>query len=79
MATKKKWIITAHPTHKIGDIAAKLKKAGLSGVTVNQEIGSITGEASADAREKLRKVAGVADVAADEPIDIGPPGSDQTW
>ena len=71
--------MVARAPHKIRDVAAKLKKAGLSGVTVNQEIGSITGQASEAALKKLRKVAGVADVSPDANIDIGPPGSNQTW
>jgi hypothetical protein len=80
MASKKKnWIITAQQTHKAADVAGNLRKAGLSRVTVNEEIGSITGEASEEALEKLRKVPGVADVSPDTNIDIGPPGSEKTW
>ncbi|MDX6289406.1 MAG: hypothetical protein QOH42_1205 [Blastocatellia bacterium] len=78
MAKNKKWIVTTSP-EKISDVRKKLTEAGFSVDQVLDEIGSITGTASDDVVEKLRKVEGVADVSPDHPIDIGPPDAPVTW
>jgi hypothetical protein len=43
------------------------------------EIGSIVGNAHEDAVEKVRSIRGVVDVSPDMPVDVGPPGSPDTW
>ena len=78
MAETRKWIVTTSP-EQISDVKKKLTEAGFSVDQVLGEIGSITGSASDDVIEKLRKVDGVADVSPDHPIDIGPPDSPVTW
>ena len=75
----KNWIITTSADRSIKDIAKDLEKAGFSVGHVNHEIQSISGAAGDEAVEKLRKVSGVIDVSPDQPIDIGPPDSPETW
>ena len=55
------------------EIVADLRKAGLVVGTLLAEIGVITGQCTATQAAALRKVAGVADVSPDAPVDIGPP------
>lgn len=79
MTTKKKWVITMSSDRPIHDIARDLSDAGLKDIQVLQEIGSITGSAEDADVSKLRKVRGVKDVSSDISVDIGPPGSRDTW
>jgi hypothetical protein len=78
-ATNKTWIVTTSTARPIKDIAKDLTAAGFTVANVNDEIQSITGGARDESVEKLRKVSGVVDVSPDEPIDIGPPDSPDTW
>jgi predicted CoA-binding protein len=73
------WIVTTSTDRPIQDIARDLTAAGFSVGAVNDEIQSITGEAGQDAAARLRSVKGVVDVSPDEPIDVGPPGSPDSW
>lgn len=75
----KNWIVTTSPDRPIKTIAKDLEKAGFSVGKVNGEIQSISGAAGEDVVKKLRSISGVVDVSADEPIDIGPPDSSDTW
>ena len=75
----KNWIVTTSPDRPIKTIAKDLEKAGFSIGHVNGEIQSISGAAGDDIVKKLRSISGVVDVSADEPIDIGPPDSSDTW
>lgn len=79
MADSKGWIVTTSDDRPIADIANDLKAAGFSVGHVLEEVGSITGAAAEDTLAKLRSIKGVVDVSPDTPIDIGPPGSDDTW
>lgn len=79
MSDKKNWIITTSEERPIKDVVKDLERAGFTTGTVNDEIQSVSGTADQDAADKLRRVAGVVDVSPDEPIDIGPPGSPDTW
>jgi hypothetical protein len=78
-AAKREWVVTVSGDRPIGTIAKELGAAGLTKQQVLKEIGSITGAASDKDVAKLRKVRGVADVSPTAPVDIGPPGSDETW
>ncbi len=73
MSDKPTWIITASGDRPVADVAADLRKAGLVVSSLMAEIGVITGQCSKAQAAALRKVAGVADVAPDAPVDIGPP------
>ncbi len=73
MAKGKKWIITTSGKHSLSDVKKKLTESGFAVDQVLEEIGIITGTASDDDLERLRKVKGVTDVSPDEPVDIGPP------
>ena len=70
---KKKWIVTTSGKKKLSYVKKKLTESGFAVDQVLDEIGVITGTSSDDDVERVRKVAGVADVSPDEQIDIGPP------
>jgi len=73
MAKGKKWIVTTSGKGSLSDVKKKLTESGFKVDKVLDEIGVITGTSSDDDVERLRKVAGVADVSPDEQVDIGPP------
>jgi len=77
-AKTRNWIVTTSTDRPIKDVATDLRKAGFAVDQVNEEIQSITG-ASEQPAEKLRKISGVVDVSPDEPVDVGPPDSPDTW
>jgi hypothetical protein len=79
MSKTKSWVITASGERAFSEVANDLKKAGFKVGQALEEIGVFTGDADDAAVKKLKKVRGVADVAPDEKIDIGPPGSPKTW
>lgn len=79
MAKGKKWIVTTSGDRSIDDVQDELKKEGFKIDQVFGEIGSLIGEAEEDVVKKVRKISGISDVSPEEPIDIGPPGSDDTW
>jgi hypothetical protein len=79
MAKEKKLIVTTGGDRPIKEVAKELADAGLKDVQVLEEVGSITGSAEEEAVPKLRKVRGIVDVEQDVPVDVGPPGSKDTW
>lgn len=68
-------IVTTAGDRPIESVAQDLRAAGFDVRQVLEFIGSITGTAAASKAEEFRRIAGVADVAVDHPIDIGPPGA----
>jgi len=72
-------VVTASGERPLRELAKDLAKAGLRVREVLDEVGSIIGTAEEEAERKIRKVRGVADVSRDASIDIGPPGSSETW
>jgi len=79
MPDAKNWIITTSEDRPLSEITSDLKKAGFVVGEVMDAIGSITGTADDQAVTQVRSIPGVVDVAPDAPIDIGPPGSKETW
>ena len=79
MAKGKKWIVTTSGDRSIDDVEKELREKGFKVDQVFGEIGSLIGEAEDDVVEKARDISGVVDVSPDQPINIGPPGSDDTW
>ena len=79
MPKGKGWIVTTSGDRPIADIAKDLKRAGLKVNQVNEQISSISGTSTSDLKRKLKAIKGVVDVTPDAPIDIGPPGSPDTW
>ena len=79
MAGNKGWIVTTSADRSISDITKDLKEAGFDISQVLEHIGSITGAAAEETVPKLRSIRGVVDVSPDQPIDIGPPDSPETW
>jgi hypothetical protein len=72
-ADHKEWVVTLEPGTAVGPAGAALAKAGLHIDQVLEAIGVITGSGAASLGSALRKVPGVADVASQTTIDIGPP------
>ncbi|KAE8437663.1 MULTISPECIES: hypothetical protein [Halomonadaceae] len=79
MATVTLWLITISSDQPIQDIATRLSAEGLTVREVLEEIGCITGAADDATAQRLKQVQGVLDVAPDVPMDLGPPGADETW
>ncbi len=69
------WVITLNPDTGAAQARDALAKAGLHVDQVLEEIGVITGHGDAQLGAALRDIKGVADVAEQAHIDIGPPGS----
>lgn len=72
---KKSLVVTVSGKRQINEVARDLKAKGFQVDQILDAIGVVTGSASPKTVTKLRKVAGVADVSADNPVDIGPPGA----
>ncbi|MDM7482972.1 MAG: hypothetical protein P3W96_013340 [Halomonas sp.] len=79
MATVTLWLITISSDQPIHDIATCLSAEGLTVREVLEEIGCITGAADDATVQRLKRVQGVVDIAPDTPMDVGPPGTDETW
>jgi hypothetical protein len=79
MANQKKWIVTTSGDRSIKEVQKELLEKGFKVDQVFDEIGSIIGEAEDEVVKKARGISGVADVSPEAPINIGPPGSDDTW
>jgi hypothetical protein len=75
----KDWVVTTSGDRPLADVAKDLKKSGIKVAQVLHEMNVITGEGGHDAAAKARKVKGVTDVSASVGVDIGPPGSSDTW
>ncbi len=73
------WVVTTSGDRPLSDVEQELKGKGFTVRDVLQEIGCITGTCDDHTADRLRDVRGVTDVSPDEPIDIGPPGSIDTW
>jgi len=71
-----RWIVTTSAERTIAQVTAEIGKAGLRVGEVMAEIGVITVHGSASAARKLKGRPGIADIAPDGPVDIGPPGTD---
>lgn len=75
----KLWIITISSDQSITDIAARLKAEGMTIRDLLEDIGCITGAADNATAQRLKHIEGVVDIAPDMQIEIGQPGSDETW
>ena len=79
MANRTALNITTSGARPLDDIVSDLEEAGLEELQILEAIGVVTGSAEEDCVERLRKVPGVSAVEPDIAIDIGPPGSAETW
>ena len=79
MAETKKWIVTLSGDRPLDEVRRDLDEAGFKPGQILKEIGIVTGECDSKVAAKLRRVAGVADVSPDSPVDLGPPDSPETW
>lgn len=78
---EKRWIVTTSGDRSVDEVEKELGEKGFKVDEVFGEIGSITGKAEEDVADTVRNISGVVDVSPEESIDIdiGPPGSDETW
>jgi len=76
---EKKWIVTTSADRPLRDVAADLQQAGFVVGDLLEEVGTIVGTGDDGAAERVRAVKGVSDVSPDTPLDVGPPGGDETW
>jgi hypothetical protein len=79
MSEQKSWVVTLSPGSAPETVRRDLEGAGFEIEQVMDAIGVVTGRSDDACAEKVRSLPGVADVSADQPIDIGPPGSPDTW
>lgn len=79
MAQRRTWIVTLSGERKPAEVKRELAAAGFAVAEVMEAIGIITGTADEAAAGRARAIKGVADIAPDTAVDIGPPGSETTW
>jgi hypothetical protein len=79
MAAHKQWIVTLSGDRPAAEVRQALSEHGFEVDQALEEIGVLTGRSDDATADKARGVSGVADVAADSSIDIGPPDADPTW
>lgn len=73
------WIVTISSDQSIKEIATRLSAEGLTIRDILEEIGCITGSADTATADRLKNIEGVVDIAPDMQIEVGPPGSEETW
>ena len=73
---KQSLVITTSGKRSIHEVAQDLKKEGFDVEQVLDSINVVTGKGKAGTEHKLRSVKDVIDVSGDNPVDIGPPGSE---
>lgn len=76
---RKTWVVTLSGDRPAAEVKRDLTAAGFAVGAVLDAIGVITGEADEAAVQKARRIKGIADVAEDRAVGIGPPDSDTTW
>lgn len=79
MTNEKRWVVTTSGDQSLSDVQKNLVDSGFKVDEVLTEIGVITGVAEDDVVDKVRQVGGVVDVSPEPSVDIGPPGSSDTW
>jgi len=78
MANEKRWVVTTSGNQSLSDIQKTLVDSGFKVDQVLTEIGLITGVAEDEVVNKVRQMAGVADVSPEQAVDVGPPDSPVT-
>jgi hypothetical protein len=78
-APHKAWVVTTSAIRPIAEIAKDLSAAGFKIDQTLDAIGIITGKSDEKAVGKARGVRGVTDISPDNPVDIGPPNSRESW
>ncbi len=76
---KNTWVVTTSRDRPLADIAKDLSRAGFAIDQTLEQIGVFTGKSDDKAVGKARAIRGVADVSPDQPVNIGPPNSRDTW
>ena len=78
MAENRTWMVTTSP-EKLSAVVKALPEAGFQVEHTLDELGVIVGHGDDASAELARAIDGVDDVSSDLPIDIGTPGSPNTW
>lgn len=76
MAGKKSWVITTDGPGALAAVAKAVRASGGQVQSQLNELGVLVARGSATQARAWAALAGVADVAADSSVDIGPPGAD---
>lgn len=81
MSESSKLIVMTSGDRDIDDVKKELIDNGFKVEEVLDELGFITGEVSdVSTVDRLRSVSGVSDISeAPAPVNIGPPGENDTW
>jgi hypothetical protein len=79
MSSKPKWVVTSSGERPLEELKDELLGLGFHIDHVMDQIGVIAGRGDEAVAGKIRRVRGVAEVAPDHDVDIGPPDSDKTW
>ena len=75
-AGKTSWVITTRSPGALPAVAQAVRSVGGQVQSQLDELGVLVAQGSAAQARAWGKLAGVADVAADSSVDIGPPGAD---
>jgi hypothetical protein len=78
-AEHKIWVVTTSADRPLTEVAKDLSAAGFKIDQTLDAIGVITGKSDDKTAKKARGVRGVTDISPDNPVDIGPPNSRETW
>lgn len=78
-AGRKRWVVTLSGRRTLAAVRKDIEAAGFTIEEELEAIGTIIGRCDSGMASKLRQIDGVEDVSPDEPIDIGPPDSPETW
>lgn len=78
MASTSTWVITTDGSHPLAHVSSAVAQAGGQVQSSLSEVGILVANGTAAQAARWRKLPGVAAVEADQPIDIGPPGSAPT-
>ncbi len=79
MAKKKNWIVTIKEEGSLPEVQKQIEEKGFTVDQVLDQIGCLTGSASEEVADQVRKIPEVEDVSPDFSIDIGPPDAPVTW
>lgn len=79
MAKSTRWVVTLSDAGKLAQVQRDLREAGFEVAQVLGEIGVIIGTADSAVASRVGRIRGVADISPEGRIDVGPPGSPDSW
>lgn len=79
MPDKKQWVVVTTGEHPLEHVSKELEKKGFTIDSKLEAIGQIVGSGTEQMKEAALKLKGISSIEPSQDINIGPPGSDQTW